>query len=90
MENAFKAYFKRTITKKFNTLNTASNFENMLSFVKQFPNDFIRDYFIYFLGTEYAALISNYTSADLDKLLKNNPYIGRVKKEVLSRESIYQ
>lgn len=90
MEDAFNDYFTKILIPKYNNLNVENEFINLVKYIDQFPSDFIKEYFVYFLSTDYSAEILKYKITQYDKLVRVNPHIGKVRNKMLNKENIYQ
>ena len=72
MENVFKGYFKYLVNVKFNRLKSKNDYDNLYSYVKNYPKPFVRDYFLYFLAMNYDKNPLNINAAEVDKLLEES------------------
>ncbi|MCJ0741481.1 hypothetical protein [Pedobacter montanisoli] len=90
MEILFNNHFKFLITDQFNSLRTEKDFEAVVTYIAQYPKPFIKDYFVYFLNTDYNYAVSNYKNKIYEELLNKNPYIGRIRNKILDPANVYK
>lgn len=90
MELAFKNYFDKIIIPKFNGLKSDSDIESIVNYISSYADPFIASYFTYFLTTYHSNAILQYQSAEFDRLISENPHIGKERNKVLNRENIYK
>lgn len=89
METAFLDYFNKMVIPKFNNLQSANDFHNIVAYINRYPNALIKEYFVYFLATDYATVISKYTSDQLDEMIKINTHIGKIRNTTLDPSNFY-
>lgn len=88
MENLFKRYFKRLTDVKYNELASKDDYLSFKSFIKAYPNPFVKEYFIYFLIANYSDTIKNYDPeavAVFEKDISNVQILNGLKKLNLSK-----
>lgn len=90
MEILFNNHFKFLIIDRFNSLRTEKDFDNMVTYIAQYPKPFIKDYFVYFLNADYNYAVSNYNNKVYAELLSKNPYVGRVRNKIMDSANVYR
>ncbi len=84
MENSFRLYFGHLTKIRFKPLNTEDNFEKLFSFVRNYPNPFVREYFLYFLISDYKSMLRKSHWNDMKKFIadiKNPEIIAELKNQ---------
>ncbi|WDF80736.1 hypothetical protein PQ469_12035 [Mucilaginibacter sp. KACC 22773] len=86
MEETFYAYFWHLAHAEFAPLNSRKNFDGLLTFIINYPNSFVRDYFLSFLIIDYndswnkfrpqsiMAVVQAIKNPSLKELLRNYDY----------------
>lgn len=90
MEVAFNNYFTKIVIPKFNNLVTETDYQSLINFIVSFPNNFIKEYFVYFLATDYRLAITKYHSYGYDELVKINPHVGKTRYVVMDKSNLYR
>lgn len=72
MENVFRGYFKRLVNVKFNHLTSRKDYDHLYSDIKNYPNPFIREYFLYFFAMNYYKDPQNANAAEVDALVEQS------------------
>lgn len=88
MEIGFKNYFN-FVAKRYGNLKTEKDMLDIVGFIEEFPDDFVRDYFVYFLATDYRDAVARYKTAKVSNLISINPYIGRTRNKMLDKSKFY-
>ncbi|MFC3560532.1 hypothetical protein [Pedobacter jamesrossensis] len=82
MENVFKKYFERVATNKYGDLAIEKNYRLFYGYINNFPDKFIRDYFIMLLVANYRKEVNRYSPElipNLDKEIANQRVLARTK-----------
>ncbi|MCY1510164.1 hypothetical protein D9M68_445340 [compost metagenome] len=90
METLFENQFKYMVSKKFKNVSTQQDYSALLDYIVDYPNLFIKDYFVYFLNENYAYLTKKFSDKRWTTLLLSNPYISRQRNQFLDRDNVYQ
>lgn len=90
MEFLFKNYFSSKVSVEFNGLKSQKDYSDVAKYIKEQQNDFVRDYFVYFLVTDYNYPIALYKTTQMDGLIKTNPHIGKIRNQLLDKSHIYK
>jgi hypothetical protein len=78
-ENLFQKYLGRIIKTKYNNLSTKSDFDSLVKYIDTFPDDFVKEYFFYFLATDFKYIISKYYSETFNARVANNSFMKRTR-----------
>ena len=82
MENVFKKYFERMAINKYGGLTVEKNYRLFYEYLNNFPDKFIRDYFIMLLVANYRKQVDQYSPElipNLDKEIANQRVLARIK-----------
>ncbi len=58
MERLFRQYFSRQVNLKFNDLSEKADYDKILSYITQYPDEFVKEYFVYFLAMDFQNLLA--------------------------------
>lgn len=88
-EFVFKNYFSCIIKNRYHSLTTEKEFLALTDYIMQFPNAFIKQYFVYFLATDYKNLSLKYSSNQFTEAVSRNPFMGRQRYIFANTDHIY-
>lgn len=88
MEQLFKKYIGRAIKSKFNSLKTKTDFDQLMAYLRSYPSDFVKQYFVYFLATDYNYLISKYPSDEFKKWVALTHDLKRVRFDFMTHSGV--
>lgn len=89
-ELLIKNYYAHLLANKYNNLRSENDYRALIDFIDSFPNNFVKNYLVYFLSIDNDSMPTKYHYAKAGKLINTNIYFGRVMKKVLDRNNVYK